>query len=467
VILFRLIDQQRSKSQPKCYGNILHQFIIHCDGLDRNHLLDHDRFSRSLPEALSKIDQLQKKFGVKVLSVAEPLSLDTSDPNVFLNRAFKYLLANHELLNIRKRTSRGIRQAMESGRVVNNAPYGYLNGRDDQNKPILKVDAAKAIVVRKLFEQFVAGVPLMVLRKNANSMGCPRPGHSSMIKLLKNCLYAGLIRLPAQDGKPERIIKALHEPIIPESVYWLTQEILNGRPGQKSRPKDEFPLRGILRCDCGAHMTAGYTKGRSKYYLYYQCTKEKGRSYKGEIIHELVENLLEQLSFSAAQVVKIHDYAKEELSKAINFKTLALKAKQKEFSDVCSKILKLEEKMINDQIEAQTYKVWFSKLSGQKSALERGIAELKNENRNVFQQLDDALPILTNLKTLYNATSLEGKHLLLKTGFEVGISYDGSVLRTASINPALVDNYLKIKEKRLLIVEQPDAFLLNSYSCTA
>jgi hypothetical protein len=34
------------------------------------------------------------------------------------------------------------------------------------------------------------------------------------------------------------------------------------------------------------------------------------------------------------------------------------------------------------------------------------------------------------------------------------------------INPALVDSYLRIKDKGLLLVEQPDAFLTNSYSCT-
>jgi hypothetical protein len=35
------------------------------------------------------------------------------------------------------------------------------------------------------------------------------------------------------------------------------------------------------------------------------------------------------------------------------------------------------------------------------------------------------------------------------------------------INPALVDNYLGMKEKGLLFVEQPDEFLVKNYSCTA
>src|ERR1700722_217602 len=110
-------------------------------------VLDHDRFSRILVDALRKIEELQKKFGLKVLSVEEPLNLDTGDPSVFLHRTFKYAFANHELLSIRKRTTRGIRRAMEEGRVVNNAPWGFVNARDEHGKPILRGVPEKAVVI--------------------------------------------------------------------------------------------------------------------------------------------------------------------------------------------------------------------------------------------------------------------------------------------------------------------------------
>jgi site-specific DNA recombinase len=430
-------------------------------------VLDHDRFSRNAGEALLKIAELQKRFGVKVLSVAEPLNLDTTDPNVFLSRAFKYVFANHELLNIRKRTARGIKNAMESGRVVNNAPFGYINSRDEHNRPILKVDIAKAETVKKIFDQFISGVSLPLLKKNATKMGCYRPGHSSMIKLLNNPLYAGLIRLPAYEGKPERIIKALHHPIVSESCYWLAQEILNRRSGKRMHPKADFPLRGIVRCDCGAHLTAAYSKGKKKYYMYYQCVNERGRNHRGEVMHEKIEEILRLLSFSDGQILKISGYAKEELSNSLKFKTELLKSRQKEFQDISLKIERLELKMINDEIEASTYKVWFTKLNSQKAVLENEIIELKKNNKNIFDRLDEAIPVLTNLRNLYVSISLEGKQMLLNKVFEVGIRYDGKVFRTPMINPGLISNYMSIKEKGLLIVEQPDEFLMNSYSCTA
>ena len=430
-------------------------------------VLDHDRFSRILVDALRKIDELQKKFGLKVLSVEEPLNLDTADPNVFLHRTFKYAFANHELLNIRRRTARGIRRAMEEGRVVNNAPYGYVNARDDHNKPILIIEPEKAKIVMEIFQQYIAGVSLKETRRYATKMGCKREGHSSLLKLLGNPLYAGLIRLPAFEGKPERYIKGLHEAIIPESVYWLAQEITKGRPGQRARPKADFPLRGILRCGCGAHMTAGFSKGKKKYYLYYQCTKERGRNYRGELLHEKVEEVLHCLSFSDGQITRISTYAKEELSKATNYKTLLLETKYREFNAVSAKIEGLEEKMINDKIEASTYKTWFSRLNAERGALENEIIRLKKDKHTMFDRLDEAIPMLCDLRNLYISTTLEGQQLLLKKVFEVGLMYDGHILRTPMINPALVDNYLNMKNKGLLLVEQPDDFLIKSWSCTA
>ena len=148
-------------------------------------------------------------------------------------------------------------------------------------------------------------------------------------------------------------------------------------------------------------------------------------------------------------------------------KAKSLKSKETEFRELNTKIERLEYKIINDEIEASTYKVWFAKLSAQKAVLENEIIALRKSKKTVFDSLDEAIPLMTNLKNLYHGVSLEGKQLLLKTGFELGLTYNGGVLRTATINPALIDNYLRIKDFGLLEMEQPDCFLTNSYRCTA
>ena len=57
-------------------------------------VMEHDRFSRDLSEALSKISSLETKHGLKLVSIDEPLDIDPSDPSSFISRTFKYATAN-------------------------------------------------------------------------------------------------------------------------------------------------------------------------------------------------------------------------------------------------------------------------------------------------------------------------------------------------------------------------------------
>jgi hypothetical protein len=92
---------------------------------------------------------------------------------------------------------------------------------------------------------------------------------------------------------------------------------------------------------------------------------------------------------------------------------------------------------------------------------------LKKADKQVFGQLEEAIPVLRNLKHLYIGCSLEGQQILLRRLFEVGSLHEGHIVRTPSLNPAFIDHYFNMKEKGLLIVEQPEDFLLKSRSCTA
>jgi hypothetical protein len=82
-------------------------------------------------------------------------------------------------------------------------------------------------------------------------------------------------------------------------------------------------------------------------------------------------------------------------------------------------------------------------------------------------QIDAAMTRLTDMGTLYSKTDLVGKQTLLLKVFELGMSYDGRTVRTPHIHSALMQNYSKINEKGLLLVEQPEGFEFILRSCTA
>ncbi|HEY4198856.1 MAG TPA: recombinase family protein, partial [Mucilaginibacter sp.] len=268
-------------------------------------IMDHDRFSRNLSEALSKITELEVKFGIKVIATNEPIDIDPDDPNVFMQRAFRYLIANEELLRIRKRTKQGMRHAQESGRYVNRAPFGYINVKDVSDKSTLAIDEPKAIIVQKIYNDYLSGIPMHLIYKEVKAIGFTIKGNSAIQKVLSNCVYAGLIKVPADKKRPDRHVKAIHLPIVSEADFWIVQEMLGNKRPSKAQPEERFPLRGILKCWCGLHMTAGFSKGKRNYYLYYRCIKHTNNNISGITLHNQFNDLLRSLSFSQEQLKTI------------------------------------------------------------------------------------------------------------------------------------------------------------------
>lgn len=419
-------------------------------------VMAHDRFSRDISEALSKIKEFERKYGITVLSVDEPITLDPDDPEVFILRAFKYLMANQELLSIRKRTRRGIRNAMEAGRFVNRAPFGYKNDRDESDKSVLSVEEGKASIVQHIFKQYLKGEALFQIHAEAKKLGFTKCGNSAIPRVLSNCLYAGLIKLPKTKKQPERYVKALHPPIVSEPDFWRVQQMLENKKPSKTQPKEDFPLRGILKCGCGQNMTAGWSKGRNKHYVYYNCIKHRGICVSGIKLHEQFNAILHHLSLSTEQVNYIQKNVASMLTEALNDRVKQIGEKTKTLHELDIKIEKLEDRLMNDEIEPDTYKKWFKKYNGERGEIMSELSILNSDKTDQWDRLNKHLPLLTNIPGLYEKANLEQQHMLLKRVFEHGLIYSDGVVRTTKLNAALAHNTLTLKEKGLLYVEQPN-----------
>lgn len=91
---------------------------------------------------------------------------DESVPENLLMKAF--YLAAPQVENARRslNTTNGMRKALKEGRYVSTAPYGFMNTRDEQNRPII-THSVMAPIIKKAFEQIATGnFPIEVLRKN-------------------------------------------------------------------------------------------------------------------------------------------------------------------------------------------------------------------------------------------------------------------------------------------------------------
>lgn len=430
-------------------------------------VLDHDRFSRNLAEALTKIEYLEKKHGLKVLATNEPLDLDTSDPMVFMQRAFKYMIANQELFSIRRRAKIGIRQAQESGRYVHLAPFGYLNSKETGGKTMIIIDESRAYIIKKIFRDYLSGVPNYIIHQDAKKLGFTLTGRDAIVRVLNNAAYAGLIRVAANDKQPERFVKGVHEGIIPEHQFWRVQEMMNtNKRKEKVQPRDEFPLRGILKCHCGGNMTAGYSRGKKNYYPYYRCLKHPGANISGTVLHDKLKQLLSLLSFSTQQIEQITTTVKTSLKETVKIKEKEAVSKREQLKSVLFKIERLEERLINDEIETETYRKYFKKFQLEKALLNEEITFLTKVQDDNFNEQLRLLPYLVSVPAIYEKANLNQKHSLLNGVFKHGLSYGEGAYRTPYVNPAFRHNLLKINKKGLLFIEQPSRDF-NTIPCGA
>ncbi|QTE38151.1 recombinase family protein [Mucilaginibacter gossypii] len=174
-------------------------------------------------------------------------------------------MANKELFNIGKRTKQGIRNAKESGRYLGRTLFGYKNVIDGTKRNLIEIDKPRTLIVEHIFKDYIAGLPQYIIYKNAKAMGCTLTGKSTIQSILQNCVYVGLIKVPALGELPEKYVKGLHDPIISDTEFWLVQNMLaTAKRRTRVQPAEDFPLRGVLKCWRGKSMTAGWSKGRKK-----------------------------------------------------------------------------------------------------------------------------------------------------------------------------------------------------------
>ncbi len=416
-------------------------------------IYEHDRFSRNLAEALLKIKELQDKHNIKVLATTDHFDTDFSDPTTFLTRAFKYMIAESELHRIRKRTKDGLLQAALSGRFVNKAPYGYINARDTEGKSIILIDEEKAAHVRLIFSEYIRGSNVEEVRRIAKQHGFTSKGNSVIQKILSNPLYAGLI--VARPNDQTQLVKGLHAAIVSEADYWLVQQKLKRR-GIITHNSEDFPLRGVLRSAFGGLLTGAYSRGRSGRLFGYYVDKKNKLNFPIKKLHEQLGDMLENMSLSQQEIEEKVQQAELIISKAAEIKGYEGKRLATELNRIKNRIESVEEKYLSTpDLSKEVYTKTITNLRADEARLQTEYSKLSRDELTYMAKFRKMLPKLANLKTAYEELPLNKKQEFLNLCFNHSLYYANGSYRTTFLHYAFKHKEQILKEKRLLIVEQP------------
>lgn len=415
-------------------------------------VLDHDRFSRNLPEALIKIADLERKYDVKVISTNEPINLDTSDSDVFMKRAFEYLIAHRELLTIKSRTRLGILNAKEKGRFLGKAPFGYTNIKKPFNDQTIEINSSQSFIIKKIFTDFEAGVPQKTIHKEVLGFGFKNRGSNAINDILRNPVYAGLIKIKAFKNMSEKYVRALHEPIISETDFWRTQKVLDRKPKRQTRANEEFPLRGVIKCPCGRNLTAGWTKGNRKYYLYYKCVDHPSINIPGQTMHEKFEELLKKITLQKNQVDLLNSSLISLWDELLKDENKKQKEKTRQLRHLREKTIKLDQKFIADQISVSVYHRCREEFKTEKNHIESMSNKLLLDKVYIENVLKTYKSGRFNFYKVYRRSDILQKHFLVRMIFKDYLTWDKGLFTSLYINELLQFNLKKVSIKTLLVL---------------
>ncbi len=399
-----------------------------------------DRFSRNAGDAYGMINQLQK-LQVEPQAIEQPLDLSIPENKMML----AFYLAAPEVENDRRalNTLVGMRRAKKEGRYLGPAPKGYLNAKDETNKPFLIPDPKTAPIIKWAFEELAKGVlDIEAVRKLALEKGLTLQ-RSQFWNLVHNVSYCGLVAISAYKEEEAHSVKGIHQPIISEALFYEVQDILTGRKRAtkvRSTKDENLPLRGHLVCKaCGKPITGSASKGNGGTYYYYHCQKAKAckERFKASEAHK---GLLEEFRKIASNkhVFDLYYMVMSDLYKKNGGdKTVKLKEASAGIEKLKTRLLNAQTLMLDGDINAADFKNIKNQLNPEIENLERKKISILSSEDNYQKYLDKGIPLLKNIDKHYEEADFDGKQHILGSIFPEKMTFGENGYRTIKENPVL------------------------------
>ena len=268
-------------------------------GEDKNILfIKWDRFSRNVEYAYEMIGKL-RKYKTTAKAIDQPIDFSVPESTVML----AVYLAVPEAENTRRaqNTANGIRRAKLMGRHPSKAPLGFINLTMIDGKKSIAPKEPEAEIIKWAFYQVAKNdhkISEIIKIVNEKGLVCSR---SHFFRILHNPVYCGLIPVTLDSGE-EHVVKALHEPLISESLFNQVQSVINTRRRITARKDDLqslFFLRSFLICPvCNRKLSGSVSKGRSKNYPYYHCHNGCRTRINALFLNDRYHDKLRQLMLS-------------------------------------------------------------------------------------------------------------------------------------------------------------------------
>ena len=389
-----------------------------------------DRLARQV-EDHTAIRALLARRGIQLRAVME--AFDDSPGGKFMENVMA-AVAQLDNDNRSARTIAGMREGLNRGRWMWQAPLGYVKG--DRDSPSLLRDPHLAPLVQFAFERVASGrMSRPEVLAEVTSLGLvTRRGKAMSLqsfgKMLSNQLYRGRMMVPTWKFDGPGDFEAIVSPELFESV----QAVLCGNaPSKQSRHLDhpDFPLRRVVLCGrCGSPLTASWSRGRSGRYPYYRCYRKgcRGTSIRKERLEGLFVSHLEALSVRSEVFALLDAVVKDAWNDRLRESLAAEKRLGARMSDLEVKRNRLVDAYLDGHIDELTYKGQVIRRNEEEAQVKTQLDAAKPPEIDLTRTLAFAQTLLGDLSGCWNRLNWQQKPSFLWALYPTGLTYrDGSI----------------------------------------
>lgn len=262
----------------------------------------------------------------------------------------------------------------------------------------------------------------------------------ALSKIFRNPFYKGIIFSDSFDVE----VKGKHKAMVSEITFAKAQKILkdnnesNKRIGKIDRNED-FGLSKTLHCySCGNLLSGCYSKGKNKYYGYYQCGNSKCEDRQYLPRKKTEQKFLEFL-----------DHIRPPDDDLVVFKEVVVDSYETSFEDAVEANKKLEEEIqelesklngLKDYLEEgiytmEEYKQRKAKYNNEILAKQQPLSETKIDIPEFETCMNNARRFIEHLPTFWINLNCQGKIALNNLLFPKGLIWTGKEYRTPAIHP--------------------------------
>ena len=346
-----------------------------------------DRLSRSQKDTLFLIEDVFIKNGIEFLSLQE--NFDTSTPFGKAMIGLLSVFAQLEREQIKERMQLGKLGRAKAGKSMmwGRTSYGYDYQKETGS---LTINPAQSLVVKYIFERYLAGRSITKLRDDLNEK-YPKEiswNYRAVRGILSNPVYCGYNQYKGQ------LFPGEHEPIISEDVYKRTQEELKIRQrtaAEKTNPRPfqaKYMLSGLAQCGyCGAplKLLMGMVRKDGTRFIRYECHQRHPRKTKGVTVYNnnvkcdsgfYEKDALE--NYVLTEISKLQDDTGylDKIFSGDNAETIDRESYKKQIKELSKKLSRLNDLYIDDRITLEELQSKSAEFISMRATLE---TELEND----------------------------------------------------------------------------------------